>query len=98
MKLCISELKKQGMYEAIKDTPNNELTKPQFAFKVIAMMKSCCMYGLADNLIEYVGPHLPRHRRHVTALNLDRVDGKTGIGSSISRLLLGAIRAENSAS
>ena len=56
VKLCISQLKREGMYESIKDTPNNELTKPQFAFKVIEMMNSCCMYGLADKLIEYVGP------------------------------------------
>ena len=56
VKLCVSTLKEQGMYEAIMDTPNNELTKPQFAFKVIEMMNSCCMYGLADKLIEYVGP------------------------------------------
>ena len=58
VKLCVSELKKQGTYEAIRETPNNELTKPQFAFKVIEMMKSCCMYGLADNLIEYVGTNV----------------------------------------
>ena len=42
--------------EAIKDMPNNELSRPQFVFKVIEMMMACAMEPLAEQLIEYVGP------------------------------------------
>ena len=56
VKLCVSQMKRQGMYEAIRDTPNNELSKPQFVFKVIEMMMACAMEPLAEQLIAYVGP------------------------------------------
>jgi len=55
VKLCISTLKAQRAHEALKDTPTNELTKEQFVFKVLEEMRSRCMYGLADGLVEYVG-------------------------------------------
>ncbi len=54
-KLYIDKFKKQVTYETIKDTPNNELTTPKFAFKVIEMMKGYCVSALAGNLVEYVG-------------------------------------------
>ena len=57
MKLCVSQQKKEGMvYEVVKDTPNNELSKPLFAFKIIEMMMACAMEPLAERLIECVGP------------------------------------------
>ncbi len=56
VKLCVSQLKRDGMYEVIKNTPNNELSEPLFAFKVIEMMMACAMEPLAEQLIAYVGP------------------------------------------
>ena len=54
-KLCLDKLRKQGYYDVVRRTANNDLPKHLFVFKVVEMMKSCCMYGLADTLIEYVG-------------------------------------------
>ena len=55
VKLSIQQMKNDGMYDNIVETPINELPKPLFVFKVIEMMTSCGMKLLADELISYVG-------------------------------------------
>ena len=42
--------------EAIKDTPNNELSRPLFVINVIEMIMACAMEPLSERLIELVGP------------------------------------------
>ena len=55
VKLSVNTLKRQGLYDAIRETPNNDLTKGEFAFKVLEMMMSCKMEPLVEDLIKCVG-------------------------------------------
>ena len=55
LKLCVSELKKQGMYEIVNAVPLNELSKEMFVYKVLDEMMSRQMYGLAEQVVSCVG-------------------------------------------
>ena len=55
LKLCVSELKKQGMYEVVNAVPLNELSKEMFVYKVLDEMMSRQMYGLAEQVVSCVG-------------------------------------------
>ena len=55
VKLCVSALQRQGMYDVVNAVPTNELSKAMFAFKVLEEMKSRQMHGLADLVVSYVG-------------------------------------------
>ena len=55
VKLCVSELKKQGMYEVVNAVPLNELKKEMFVYKVLDEMMSRKMYGLAEQVVSCVG-------------------------------------------
>ncbi len=55
MKLCIDKLKKQGYYEVIKRTVDNDLPKYLFVFRVVEMMMKYGMEPIAEHLIGFVG-------------------------------------------
>ena len=55
LKLCVSELKKQGMYEVVNAVPLNELSREMFVYKVLDEMMSRQMYGLAEQVVSCVG-------------------------------------------
>ena len=54
-KLCIDKLKKQGYYDVVRRTADNDLPKHLFVFRVVEMMKMCGMESLAEHLIGFVG-------------------------------------------
>ena len=54
-KLCIDKLKKQGYYDVVRRTADNDLPKHLFVFRVVEMMKMCGMEPLAEHLIGFVG-------------------------------------------
>jgi hypothetical protein len=53
--LCVSELKKQGMYDVVNAVPLNELSREMFVYKVLDEMMSRQMYGLAEQVVSCVG-------------------------------------------
>ena len=55
LKLCVSELKKQGMYDVVNAVSLNELSKEMFVYKVLDEMMSRQMYGLAEQVVSCVG-------------------------------------------
>ena len=55
LKLCVSRLKEQGMYDVVNAVPLNELSKEMFVYKVLDEMMSRQMYGLAEQVVMYVG-------------------------------------------
>ena len=55
VKLSIDRLHKQGYWEVVSRTPNNDLPPYRFVFKVVEMMKMCGMQPLAEELIEFLG-------------------------------------------
>lgn len=55
VKLCISRLKKEGMYGVVSVTPDNELSRPLFAFKVVEMMMASGMEPLAEYIVSLTG-------------------------------------------
>ena len=55
MKLCISALKKKNIHIVVQATPSNDLSSELFVFKVLEDMMSRGMYGLAEDVVSYVG-------------------------------------------
>ncbi len=55
LKMCVSALKRQGMYAVVNSVGVNELSRPLFVFKVLEEMMSRQMYGLAETIVSYVG-------------------------------------------
>ena len=55
LKLCVSRLKEQGMYDVVNAVPLNELSKEMFVYKVLNEMMSRQMYGLAEQVVSCVG-------------------------------------------
>jgi hypothetical protein len=55
VKLCVSKLKEQGMYDVVNAVPLNELSKEMFVYKVLDEMMSRQMYGLAEQVVNCVG-------------------------------------------
>ncbi len=54
-KLCLDKLKKQGYYNVVRRTADNDLPKYLFVFRVVELMKMCGMESLAEHLIGFVG-------------------------------------------
>ncbi len=55
VKLCISQLKREGVYDVVNEVHVNELSQALFAFKVVEEMMSRKMYGLGEAVVSYVG-------------------------------------------
>ena len=55
VKLCISRLKREGMYDVVNAVPLNELSREMFVYKVLDEMMSRQMYGLAEQVVAFVG-------------------------------------------
>ena len=51
MKLCVSRLKREGMYEDVNAVSMNDLSKEMFVFNVLEEMMSRQMYGLAEKVV-----------------------------------------------
>ena len=54
-KLCISAMKKKGMTDKVLSTPLNELSKSEFAYRVIDEMMSCAWEPQAEYIISLIG-------------------------------------------
>ena len=59
VKLCVSRLKREGMYEVVNAVPMNNLSKEMFVFNVLEEMMSRQMYGLAEMVVAFVGTGEP---------------------------------------
>ena len=57
-KCCLVRLKQEGMTEFVAAREINELTRPQFVFMVLDMMKNCAMEPLAEEVMSYVGTNV----------------------------------------
>ena len=55
VKLCVSRLKREGMYEDVNAVSMNDLSKEMFVFNVLEEMMSRQMYGLAEKVVAFVG-------------------------------------------
>ena len=55
MKLCVNALKRKNMHTVVQATPSNDLSSEMFVFKVLENMMSRGMYGLAEDVVSYVG-------------------------------------------
>ena len=55
VKLCLSKLKEQGMYEVVNAVPLDELSKARFVYKVLDETTSRQIYGLAKQVVSCVG-------------------------------------------
>jgi hypothetical protein len=55
LKLCVSALKRMNMHTVVQATPSNDLSSELFVFKVLEDMMSRGMYGLAEDVVSYVG-------------------------------------------
>jgi ankyrin repeat protein len=55
VKLCLSEMKRQGMYDTVNEVHVNELSPALFVFKVVEEMVSRNMFGLAEQVVACVG-------------------------------------------
>ena len=60
VKLCVSRLKREGMYEVVNAVSMNDLSKEMFVFNVLEEMMSRQMYGLAEMVVAFVGTGEPR--------------------------------------
>ena len=59
VKLCVSRLKREGMYEVVNAVSMNDLSKEMFVFNVLEEMMSRQMYGLAEKVVAFVGTGEP---------------------------------------
>ena len=57
-KCCLVRLKQEGMTDFVAAREINELTRPQFVFMVLDMMKNCAMEPLAEEVMSYVGTNV----------------------------------------
>ena len=55
-KICMTRMKNQGMTEKVLATPLNELSKEEFAFRVVDEMVNCEWKAQADYIMSLVGP------------------------------------------
>lgn len=55
-KMCMTRMKRQGMTEKVLTTPLNELSKEEFAFRVVDEMVNCEWKAQADYIMSLVGP------------------------------------------
>lgn len=54
-KMCMTRMKQQGMTEKVLATPLNELSKEEFAFRVVDEMLNCAWKAQADYIMSLVG-------------------------------------------
>ena len=59
VKLCVSRLKREGVYEVVNAVSMNHLSREMFVFNVLEEMMSRQMYGLAEKVVAYVGTGEP---------------------------------------
>lgn len=55
-KMCMTRMKQQGMTEKVLTTPLNELSKEEFAFRVVDEMVNCEWKAQAEYIMSLVGP------------------------------------------
>ena len=54
-KMCMTRMKQQGMTEKVLTTPLNELSKEEFAFRVVDEMVNCEWKAQAEYMMSLVG-------------------------------------------
>ena len=72
-KCCLVRMKEeQGMTDFVAAREINELTRPQFVFMVLDMMKNCAMQPLAEEIMSYVGVGASIEGLHLPEKELQR--------------------------
>lgn len=58
VKLCLIEMKRQGMTDFVASRADNELTTPQFVFRVLDLFVNSGMKIIAEDIVSYVGTNV----------------------------------------